>query len=368
MIWWSESQSEPFSGLQNLSLTLRKKIAMQITPLDPRFAKLGQRAMASVARASENGMDPSHRTLLAAAERMLLHTGADLASLAPIEPSELSLTDAPADQRRQLVRGLVVMSLAAGPTSDEQAALLTAYAAALDVDEPAVDVMNRLAHKEMLLFRLDFYRHSHLRDYMGNQYRNQGGILGVAKGVLGMRGLIADANLAARFDAFGELPENTLGYGFFKMYADRGFSFPGRKDGFPMGALFHDFAHLLSGYDTTPEGELCAAAFQAGFRRNEDAFFTLLFAVLTHTAGMNMTPLEQPVLLGRIGEEGLAEAMLDALRRGSQMTVDIGVDWDFWPLVAQPLAEARAQLGVAPPEVPIPDAARFDCPPHLATS
>ena len=148
---------------------------MQFVQIDPAFARLGQRAMASVARASADGMGPSHTALLAAAERMLLRTGADLGALAPIEPSELSLTNVPADQRRQLVRGLVVMSLAAGPTTDEQATLLTAYAAALDVDEPAVDVMNRLAHKEMLIFRLDFYRRSHLLDYMGNQYRNGGG-------------------------------------------------------------------------------------------------------------------------------------------------------------------------------------------------
>ncbi len=341
---------------------------MQLFRLEPAFAKLGQRAMATVARAAADGMGPAHTAMLAAAEQMVLRTGADLSALPPIEPSELASVDVPAAQRRQLVRGLVVMSLAAGPTTDEQAALLTAFATALGVEEPAVDVMNRLAHKEMLIFRLDFYRHSHLRDYMGNQYRNEGGILGVAKAVLGMRGLVEDPELAARFDALGELPEESLGYGFFKMYADRGFCFPGRKGGFPVGALFHDFTHLLSGYDTTPQGELCAAAFQAGYRRNEDAFFTLLFAVLTHTAGINMTPLDQPVLLGRMGEDGLAEAMLDALRRGSQMTVDIGVDWDFWPLTPLPLEDVRARLGIEPSGLVIPPAAQFGCAPHVGTA
>ena len=141
--------------------------------------------------------------------------------------------------------------------------------------------------------------------------------IGVVKAILGVKGLVEDSDLAARFRALGELPEDTLGHGLFRHYQDNGFAFPGEKGGFPVGAMFHDFGHVLSSYDTTPEGEMKVAAFQAGYRQNEDAFFTILFAVLTHTSGVNMAPMEMPKLLGRIGKGDLAEQMFVALRRGA---------------------------------------------------
>lgn len=90
------------------------------------------------------------------------------------------------------------------------------------------------------------------------------------------------------------------------------------------------------------------ASFQAGFRRNSNAFFTILFAVLTQTAGINMSPVQQPVLFGRIGQPGLAEEMLRELERGSKMNTDLGDDWDFWSYAAVPLNDARTKLGIQP--------------------
>lgn len=57
-----------------------------------------------------------------------------------------------------------------------------------------------------------------------------------------------------------------------------------------------------------------------------------------------------PRLPGRIGEGDLAERMLHGLQRGSQMSVDLGHDWDFWPYFDLPLDEARHRLGVPPPD------------------
>ena len=129
---------------------------------------------------------------------------------------------------------------------------------------------------------------------------------------------------------------------------DAGLPFTGEKGGFPPGALYHDFAHVLAGYDTSPEGEMKAAAFQAGFTKHDADFFTALFAVVIHTAGINMTPFPMPVVLGRIGEGELAADVLRALKRGAAMKVDIGDNWDFWEFVELPIDVVRARLGVPP--------------------
>ncbi len=315
---------------------------------DQKIASLGLRAMTVVARAAERGIDQPHRAIMAAAQRLVLRTDLDIDQLEEIDAGQLGEHFDDADAARQLVRGMVVMSLAVGTPTPRQMELIALFAAALGVDEPAVRAMDHLAKEELLRFRLDFYRRSHLRDYIGTQYRTQGGILGVAKGVLGYRGLIKDVALAARFRALGDLPEDTLGHGLYRYYQDNGFSFPGEAGGFPVGALFHDFGHVLGGYDSSPEGEMKVASFQAGYRRNDNAFFTILFAVLIHTAGVNMAPMPMPVLLGRIGRGDLFEQMLHALERGSAMTTDLGDDWDFWAYTDLPLDEARARLGVPP--------------------
>ena len=97
-----------------------------------------------------------------------------------------------------------------------------------------------------------------------------------------------------------------------------------------------------------------AAAFQAGFTQDDDDFFTALFAVVIHTAGINMTPFSMPVLLGRIGQGSLAVDVLRALQRGAQVQVDLGDGWDFWEDVERPISVVRERLGVVPMDFATP--------------
>ncbi|WP_428267544.1 hypothetical protein [Haliangium sp.] len=318
-----------------------------VTP-PPSAAPVGLRAMAMVARAAQGGLVDTHRVLLDTAQRLLLRTELDIDMLSEVDAATLAQHfDDPA-LARQLIRGMIVMSLAVGPAAPAQIELIGRFAAELGVDEPAIRAIEHLARKEMVRFVLDLHRRSNLRDYIDNQYRNQGGVFGVIKGLLEFKGVIHDDALAARFKTLAELPDDTLGRCLFDHYDGNGFSFPGEAGGFPVGAVFHDVGHVLAGYDTSPEGELQIASFQAGYRRTEHAFFTVLFAVLVHTAGVNVAPFPMPKHPGRIGEGDLAARMLHALQRGSQMTVDLGDDWDFWQYAEVPLAQARQRLGVPP--------------------
>jgi hypothetical protein len=304
--------------------------------------------MKMVARAAEDGMVDTHRTLLDTIQRVLLGTDLDVDALPAVDATTLAEHFGDPALARQLVRGLLVMSLAIGPATPEQMELIGRFADALGVDEPAVRAIEHLARQEMVRFVLDLHRRSNLRDYIENQYRSQGGVFGVIKGLLQFKGVLHDPALAARYRALGDLPANTLGHAFFEHCDGNGFAFPGEEGGFPEGGLFHDFGHVLAGYDISPEGELQIACFQAGYRRTENAFFTILFAVLLHTSAVNVSPLPMPEHPGRIGEGDLAERMIHALRRGSQVTVDLGDSWDFWPHVERPLAEVRASFAIPP--------------------
>jgi ubiquinone biosynthesis protein Coq4 len=306
--------------------------------------------MTMIARTANNGLGQPQQAMLDAVQRLILETNLDVQTLQPTTAGELASQLDDPGQARQLVRLMVALSLADGPPSMEQMSLLASFAAALGVEEPSVEVVGHLAKKRLLMFRLSFARHSHVRTYFRNSYRLLGGILPVIKAILRFRGVIGeDPALAARFHAFEQLPEDTLGYQFFRHCTDEGLPFAGEKGGFPIGALFHDFAHVLGGYDTSPDGELKNAAFQAGFTQDDDDFFTMLFAIVIHTAGINMTPFEMPVLLGRIGQGSLALEVLHGWQRGAAMNVDLGSDWNFWDDVELPISVVRERLGIPRP-------------------
>ena len=91
-----------------------------------------------------------------------------------------------------------------------------------------------------------------------------------------------------------------------------------------------------------------AAAFQAGYTQGDWDFFTLLFALLIHTAGVNLAPFPMPKLPGRIGQSNLAMRVVEALDRGAGLRRDLGEDWNFWELVEEPIAEVRERLGIRP--------------------
>ena len=321
---------------------------MKLLKSSPETAALELRALAMVARTGHSGLDQPQRAILEAVQRIVLQTDLDIETSAPLTAEELVDHMGDAKRARQLIRLMVAISLADGPPSKEQMSLISTFSKALNVREPSVGVIRHLARNRRLLFRLAFFRHSHLRNYFRNTYRMTGGLRQTIKAIFIFRGVAEDSNTARQFRSLEHLPEHTLGHQFFKHCVEEGIGFPGEKGGFPIGAVYHDFTHVLAGYDTTPEGEMKAAAFQAGFTQDDDDFFTALFAIVIHTAGINLAPFPMPVLPGRIGQGNLALEVFHALERGSAVNVDLGNEWDFWKYVELPIEIVREKLGVPP--------------------
>jgi ubiquinone biosynthesis protein Coq4 len=106
--------------------------------------------------------------------------------------------------------------------------------------------------------------------------------------------------------------------------------------------VYHDFAHVLAGYDTNPEGEIQQGAFQAGNRR-EDGFLFLLFVLVQFHLGVKITPVAEP-------QRGLFDVprIMRAVERGAACKVDLTDNWNFWDVVNVPLEQLRTQYGIAP--------------------
>lgn len=318
---------------------------MRLLRPSPEQAPYALRAMKMVLDAT--APNPPARRLMEAAQHQILRTSYDIDALAPITPAELAHNFPDPALRVQLVQGMIIASIANGVPSAAQLAVVQRFAAALSVDADEVETIRHLAEHHMLLFRLDFYRRSHLRSMAEEQIRHHGGLLGLVKGILGQRGYIEDETVAAPYRALERLPAGTLGKTFFEHCRSHGFSFPGEPGGFPEAGIYHDLTHVLSGYGTDAAGEMQICGFQAGYMRKNTAYMAL-FGLLTFTTGVNMTPLPQPHSVGLIGEGDQAEKFLHAVERGSRVNTDLSDRWDFWPLLPLPIDEARERLGIRP--------------------
>jgi ubiquinone biosynthesis protein Coq4 len=136
------------------------------------------------------------------------------------------------------------------------------------------------------------------------------------------------------------LPEGTIGREFWEHCAKNRFSVPGEKGGIPERMVFHDFGHVLAGYDTRPESEIQQGAFQGGFVR-EDGFAFLMFAIIQFHLGVKVTPVSD-------GYAGLFDVpkVLRAAQRGAACKVDLSDHWDPFAVADAPLEQIRAEYGV----------------------
>ncbi len=319
---------------------------MQLMQPDPPAAVLGLRAMKTIASAA-GPIGPAQRGLMEAAKKVILRVDADIDTLPPVTPAELAAGFPGSELRQQFANGMLAMAVADGVPAPETIAKVEAFGAALGIASPVLADLRLLAEQHMLLFKLDFLRRGHIADLMKNELRNRG-LLGFAKSVLRMRGLTEDPALAARYRAWEKLPEGTLGRCLIDFYNQHGFSVPGERNGFPEAGLYHDFSHLLGGYSTEPEGEIEVASFTAGFKR-ERPFYVALFAVLIFSTGVNMRPTNDDfVTVGLLGKPGIAERMLAAIERGSQVNQDLSDNWDYWAWIDLPLDEVRRRLNILP--------------------
>ncbi len=157
-------------------------------------------------------------------------------------------------------------------------------------------------------------------------------------------GKYENAMLAARYQALEQYTPGSLGRSYWEYCRKNGFALPGEKGGAPELILFHDCAHVLSGYGTTPEEEVQIACFSAGFQRR-DPFTFVFFVLLQFHMGIRMTPITK----AHTNFFNPEKAMI-ALRRGAAMNMDLNNGWDYWPVMGEQVEELRKRYNILPSE------------------
>jgi hypothetical protein len=245
--------------------------------------------------------------------------------------------------RHQLVQGLIVMSLIDREASPQETDLVEQFAQALEVSVPELKDLRYLLKGEIMQLRLDLVRRFWLRDKVKDIWNTED-LRGIYKFMRGMIGKYEDTALAARYQALEHYPAGSLGCAYWEYCRANGFALPGEKDGAAEPILFHDCAHVLSGYGTEPEGEVQVACFSAGFQRRDPWLF-VFFVLLQFHMGIRMTPITK----ARTGFFDPAKALV-AIRRGAAMNVDLNNGWDYWPVMGEQVEELRRRYNILPSE------------------
>lgn len=151
-------------------------------------------------------------------------------------------------------------------------------------------------------------------------------------------------SIRREYQNLASLPSDTYGAQLYRFYQQNQIPLPGAYKSYPVRlAAAHDARHVLAGFDTSYEGELGIAAFEAGC--SNAPMLDFLATVMLHAhLGIKIDPTVAPAT-------GMFEphAFFQQLRRGNAMPATMSyADWDFWPYIETPLYEVRDEFCVRP--------------------
>jgi hypothetical protein len=304
----------------------------------------------ATAVAPESGLTDVQAELLEAIAAALTGHRVDYRTLEPLGPAELADVLAARDlgYRQRIVHHMVLGELVLRPIPVVVAHRVAKYAEALGIKDDFVRVARRYAQGAyglawMDLERSGFVEHVQNADGAVEERRHAG--IDVPRPV--------DPELAARWEAFAELPPDTLGFQVWDMYDSRAFALPGAPGGPDPHLAQHDFVHVLADYGTNLRGEVEVFALIGRANPDPQGFAWLAALVglfetgYITTTGFFDRDVREPV----IQAPGMHLRVADAIRRGKVVWQAHGEDLFDFPYLdhaTRPVDEVRAMLGVPP--------------------
>ena len=299
-------------------------------------AILGSMRDIALAHGESRISDGDGRTIEAAARIVLgLRDGVPI-DLARCPPDALvrAMSDDPADAT-QAVRMLAVMSLVDGRIDPDKVALVQQYADALGVHEAYLRVLCEAAAGEIAAASACMIR----KNAESFPRLDLDGLdTDPIAPFLPYRDGRADPGLVARYEALGDLGSDTFGRAFWEHFKRNRFAFPGDPNGLAEGfTIPHDSSHVLSGYSTSPQGELLVSTFIGAMHPDHPMSAEVLPVLFSWHLGIALNEIAG-------SQHGAFEPrkFWTAWDRGAATTVDLlEPQWDFWTEAQQPLDELR---------------------------
>lgn len=282
----------------------------------------------------------SASSLRAAHRHALAGTGdVDPARLGTVGPDALAAVLTDAGMAETAVRFLAVSALVDGELSRPRIDAVLDYAHRLGVRQDYLTELSKSVDGELPWALTDMSRQNVL-SLWNDPWDERVAITDV---FLPYRGSHGDPALAARYHALSESPSGTLGRAFSDIYRENGYAYPGEERAVNVRfATPHDATHVLSGYDTSPRGEILVSTFTAGMHPLRPMEGHILPVLYSWHLNIKINDLA-----------GAAKGQLDpgafweAWSRGARTSVDLfAPSWDFWTVVGEPVIELRRRYGV----------------------
>jgi hypothetical protein len=307
----------------------------------------------ATAVAPDSGLTDVQADLLEAIASALTGISVDYRTLEPLGAEELGEVLAGQDlgYRRRIVHHMVLAELVLRPIPVVVAHRVATYAEALGVTDDFVRVARRYAQGAYGLAWMDLQRSGfveHVREATPEESRGR-----AARTPAPFQPAEVDPELAARWVAFAELPEGTLGRGVWEMYDERGFALPGTPGGAPPYLAQHDFVHVLADYGTNLKGELEVFGFIGRADPDPKGFAWLATLIGLFETGYISSAgfFDRDVRERNVRAPGMHQRIADAIRRGKAVCGHYGIDLfdvDYSDLADRPVGEVREMLSVPP--------------------
>ena len=301
-------------------------------------------AMRQVALAGGHAISHADTASILAAGHYLLRRPdlTDISTLPAAEPEDLVAILKDREVAAEAVKYLAIMVMVDGVLDTDKLARVLAYARALDIEAAYLTEMVEAASGHMAWVIADMT----MRNAESVVSEAWGSRPAPAEWILPYKDDKADPALVARYEALGNLPQNTFGKALWDFDKTNKYPFPGNPGA--LNAAFatpHDCTHIISGYDTSYRGEILVSTFTAAMHPINPMAGHILPVIFNGHLGVKFNEVATPARGGFDPDE-----FWHAWARGRDMTVDIfDSKWSAWDWIERDLEELRRDWNVSPP-------------------
>jgi hypothetical protein len=318
-----------------------KPLSSQILPI--------LRAMKTVTLASGKSQPEALALIEAFYQLFFTDIPLDFDNVSTISPAELAEVPIEPSLRKHVLNGMAMLALVEGIPPKSQIVVLEEFAKAFGERSNLIEQIRSLSVSgvHQIIFSFARFRSTFLNSSIYVQVE-QSGVYRTAKSLATTWGLVEDKALANRYAALATYPEGSLGLSLHHYYLQNKFALPGQKLSLPEGIASHDVSHLLSGYDVDYIGETLVAAFTAGYRYEESAFFSSLLIELMSLTNLMPSSRSPAACASIFSQPGMAQRFLRALERGMKCKVDLFKDFNLWMVAHESIPALCDRWGIEP--------------------